>query len=180
MTTLNCIWTQKSSGVWKTTCGRKMMWLMDICPACRRTVSECCKGDNMKMCTRCGYKPESEFNVDRHKRDGLQTQCRECKHKAQKRDYALKAETYMDRQKKRRKANPSQKRAHNAVARAIKSGKMNRPAECSRCGNSRQRIEAHHHNGYEGPAILDVVFLCTSCHRREEAYTTIDRPAAKS
>lgn len=123
----------------------------------------------MKICSKCKtQKTKKEFNVDRGKEDGLQTQCRVCKRKAQKADYNKKKDVYIKRQREKRKKFPMEKKARDAVYCAIKSGKMIRPKKCSLCGTSRMRIEAHHHKGYEQEFMLDVVFLCTSCHRSEE------------
>ena len=39
----------------------------------------------MKTCSKCGLLlPESEFNKDRHKPDGLDTYCRVCRHEYMK------------------------------------------------------------------------------------------------
>lgn len=43
-------------------------------------------------------------------------------------------------------------------------------AEAQECGlspatvNGRNRVEAHHHKGYDEDHWLDVVWLCRSCH----------------
>ena len=51
-----------------------------------------------------------------------------------------------------------------AVSTAVKNGTLTRPATCSKCLQE-GRIEAHHHNGYDKEHILDVIWLCRSCHR---------------
>lgn len=56
-------------------------------------------------------------------------------------------------------------RAHCAVQRALKSGALVRPEQCSRCDN-RHRIEAHH-DDYLRP--LDVLWLCARCHKARHA-----------
>lgn len=123
----------------------------------------------MKTCSRCGIsKPFDQYNLDREKKDGLQTQCKECKRAAQKRDYSAKAEIYMDRQRRKRAESLQENRAHWAVYSAIKRGVMIRPKSCTKCGCRDQRIEAHHHKGYDEEFKLDVVFLCTQCHRAAE------------
>lgn len=53
--------------------------------------------------------------------------------------------------------------AHDAVAAAIKNGKLKRPSNCQQCGIV-CRPEAHHHNGYEKEFQLDVIWLCSQCH----------------
>ena len=126
------------------------------------------KGD-IKFCRGCdSVKRLDRFNKDKNNQDGVQSQCRECKRKAQKSDYEKKKETYLIRQNERRSKAPLMQKAHSAVFRAIKRGDLIRPTSCSLCGESEQRIEAHHHLGYEVRHQLDVVFLCTSCHRSEE------------
>lgn len=52
-------------------------------------------------------------------------------------------------------------RAHEAVRRAIKNGRLIRPAQCENC-QSEGGIEAAHHD-YEDR--LNVRWLCRSCHR---------------
>jgi len=122
-----------------------------------------------KYCHRCGMsKARSLFNRDAKKKDKLQTQCRDCKHIAQRLDYNKKPEIYLQRQRERRAEDPRRQRAHSAVHRAVKKGTLIRPVACSLCGRTSQRIEAHHHKGYELEFILDVIFVCTSCHRTEE------------
>jgi len=59
---------------------------------------------------------------------------------------------------------------HNAVGHAIKQGKLVRPDECSICAK-KGKIEGHHHD-YSKP--LDVVWLCTSCHRTIHSGVTIE------
>lgn len=53
--------------------------------------------------------------------------------------------------------------AVQAVYRAVKAGRLVRPATCSSCGAG-GRIEAHHHHGYDVEHRLDVVWLCRPCH----------------
>ena len=125
--------------------------------------------DLLKPCTGCKEMLlKTEFNKDAGKEDGLQTQCRKCKHAAQRKDYRKKKDVYMERQKIRRKAEPEKKQANEAVRRAIRKGVLVRPESCTECGQSHMRIEAHHHKGYAKEDRLNVVFLCTSCHRAAE------------
>ena len=124
---------------------------------------------NLKTCTGCKEElPPDSFNKDACKPDGLQTQCRECKRNAQRKDYLKKKDVYADRRRSAYKKAPEKKSAHEAVRRAIKKGVLIRPKKCTQCGNSNMRIEAHHHLGYAREHQLDVVFLCTSCHRASE------------
>src|SRR6266516_2912189 len=58
-----------------------------------------------------------------------------------------------------------QSRAKGAVAHAVHIGRLVRPANCERCQGQTARIDAHHHNGYAPAHILDVTWLCRSCHQ---------------
>jgi hypothetical protein len=61
------------------------------------------------------------------------------------------------------RTDPRQSKAHGAVKRAIKQGKLVRPDACSRCGGTAKRIEAHHAD-YGKP--LDIQWLCSGCHAK--------------
>lgn len=60
------------------------------------------------------------------------------------------------------KRTPEAARAHSAVQRALKSGRLVRPTACTNCGRSDSRIEGAHLD-YSKP--LDVIWLCAMCHR---------------
>jgi len=64
-----------------------------------------------------------------------------------------------------RKRYPERARAAWTIGNSYKARKIIRPGKCSRCERERQ-IEAHHED-YSKP--LDVIFLCTRCHRRLHA-----------
>lgn len=55
---------------------------------------------------------------------------------------------------------PKKARAHNKLNKAIKSGNLIRPSQCSSCGKE-CRPDGHHPD-YSKP--LEVVWLCRSCH----------------
>lgn len=76
-------------------------------------------------------------------------------------------EEFAAKVKAQRKAarTPEMHRAGEAVRRAIKSGRLERPSMCDRCGGVGP-IEAAHHD-YEKK--LDVAWLCRPCHRRDDA-----------
>ena len=65
--------------------------------------------------------------------------------------------------------NPEARYAHGAVARAIRSGKLEKPDTCSCCGYfTPSRLLHGHHHDYSRP--LDVTWLCTYCHKAVHAY----------
>jgi len=65
-------------------------------------------------------------------------------------------------QQKHRAADRKKRRAHGAVARAIRQGKLSRPSLCEECGSPNQ-LEAHH-DDYAQP--LQVIWLCKFCHAK--------------
>jgi len=75
-------------------------------------------------------------------------------------EYA-KTNTLLYRQNNREKI-----RAHAAVYRAIKKGKLMRKLNCEIC-NGTKKIEAHHTNYSES---LNVIWLCHCCHMRLHIY----------
>lgn len=119
-----------------------------------------------KKCNKCSrFLPITSFSKDRTKTTGVQSQCVQCKREATRKHYKDNKDQYLKNQQARRQRNRLQQAAHNAVARAVKTGKLVRPSKCTKCGCDKSRIEAHHHNGYEKDHWIDVVFICTSCHR---------------
>jgi hypothetical protein len=83
---------------------------------------------------------------------------------------------------------------HNArvqVQQAVRRGELVRTDKCERCGKTAAQngraLDGHHHHGYDPAHILDVQWLCVSCHakvhgapaahavRTPEQYETIAR-----
>jgi hypothetical protein len=64
---------------------------------------------------------------------------------------------------------PDRYRARQMLRCAVKSGKVARPANCSRCG--RECIPDAHHPDYSKP--LEVDWLCGDCHRAEHGKVSI-------
>ena len=58
--------------------------------------------------------------------------------------------------------------AHAAVSAAVASGQLARPTTCDGCGNSHDRIIAHH-DSYDEDKQLDVRWLCPPCHGKHHA-----------
>ena len=63
----------------------------------------------------------------------------------------------------KKKNPPGGSKAWNAVSRALKRGDLKKEP-CVVCGDP--NVHAHHPNGYDNP--LDVMWMCRSCHQREE------------
>ena len=118
-----------------------------------------------KTCFKCGEtKPISEFYEHPSMADGHLNKCKECT----KRDVAdNKVENPAAILATRLRVcakRPTERNAQKAVEAAIKAGALKNPQVCYGCGCKppEHRIEAHHHD-YTKP--LDVVWLCTPCHR---------------
>lgn len=62
-----------------------------------------------------------------------------------------------------RRRNKDKVKAHNAVARALESGKLIRPEYCEGC--FQPCVTEAHHEDYS--LLLDVVWLCEDCHKEE-------------
>lgn len=65
---------------------------------------------------------------------------------------------------------PIREKARQYVKNAIRDGRLIRSDRCSNpeC-NKICKPEAHHHNGYEEEHWLDVIFLCTECHKEADS-----------
>ena len=122
-----------------------------------------------KLCPDCGKnKPPSYFCIARKRPDGLAWSCKKC-FSVYIKKYNLKArktESYKKYKRefafKYRKKNRHKARAHEAVSRAVRSGKLTRPKTCTLCPAD-TKIYAHH-NSYDKP--LEVQWVCINCHER--------------
>lgn len=64
-------------------------------------------------------------------------------------------------------ADPEVKRhANNALGNAVRDGRMVKPECCEDCGREDPRLHGHHVD-YNAP--LEVVWVCSTCHRRRHA-----------
>ena len=140
--------------------------------------------NSTKKCAECGRDlPLSEYNKAKKNKDGLQDRCRECFSRYNKARYAankekFKADIYaykaanpekvLETRVKTCAKNPTHVNASRAIEAALRAGAITNPGVCYGCGcdTSEHRIEAHHHD-YTKP--LDVIWLCTPCHRRMDA-----------
>jgi len=133
----------------------------------------------MKRCFKCGQvKPVDEFYRHPGMADGRLGKCKECTKRDvsqhyyatidHQREYECLRNQRPERRAKKREylqrqiaRNPEKRRAHNAVANAIRDGRLI-PHPCQECGTP--SAEAHHPD-YLKP--LDIVWLCLKCHRAE-------------
>lgn len=131
-----------------------------------------------KTCFKCkSVKPLDEFYKHGQMADGHLNKCKECtkndvhQHRKENiekvRAYDRKRSKNKDRMaasyqvtKAWREADRRRSAAHNAVARAIKSGQLER-LPCEQCGEPKS---VGHHDDYDKP--LQVRWLCQPCHVR--------------
>jgi len=136
-------------------------------------------------------KPLGEFYVDPRYRFGVRSRCKVClaaenrdydrRHpevmrassmrylqkdpdgfrERARQKYAANVEAVRAKVRERKLAEPEKWRARNAVSNGLRDGRILKPDECSVCGRSDLRIEAHHED-YMRP--LDVTWLCSACH----------------
>lgn len=133
-------------------------------------------------CKRCGNrKPRSDFYAASNSR-GFDSSCKDCRKlvirkrrndnidyvRAYDRARGKTEKRKLDsiiRNRKRRKDPDGYMAAHNAVARALRSGRIERQP-CCMCGTT-EKIHAHH-DDYMKP--LEVMWLCVVHHKSRHAY----------
>lgn len=131
-----------------------------------------------KECFKCKtIKPLDEFYKHPHMADGHVNKCKSCNKNDVTNNRNLKIDYYRAYDLKRAKEPERYKAAseistawrqndkrrtkcHNAVTRAIRSGKLIKQP-CVRCGNEKSLA---HHEDYDFP--LDVMWLCQPCHKQ--------------
>ena len=94
------------------------------------------------------------------RRRALYRKNREKKLAENKRYFESKPEARRSILKRYYERHPERFKARRAVMIAVRSGKLVRPVECSRC-DSEKSIQAHHED-YSKP--LDVIWVCQKCH----------------
>lgn len=140
-----------------------------------------------KKCFKCKKsKPLEEFYPHPQMADGRLGKCKECTKKdARAHAQTPKAIEYQKRrekdparkvwkaqaQRKHRANNPGRARARNAVANALRDGRLIR-LPCEECGNKRSQA---HHRDYRSP--LKVRWLCFKHHRENEHQQLTHSPA---
>jgi hypothetical protein len=131
-----------------------------------------------KECFKChSVLPLSSFYAHPAMSDGHVGKCKECNKRDVRERYALTRISRSEYERRRRKdpsrrdsvnaylkryasMYPERRRAHQSVARAIRTGRLVR-SPCEACGTT-IRIQAHH-DDYAKP--LDVRWLCFKHHR---------------
>lgn len=127
--------------------------------------------NSTKKCSKCTYKPLSEFSKCDRNKDGLQYICKACGLEYRNtEDAKLTSEKYRKSEAgklsltkgkaKYKSYNPVKRKAHNAVSNAVRDGRMEKPDNCSECPSTK-RIHGHH-DDYSLP--LAVRWLCRICH----------------
>lgn len=134
--------------------------------------------DSSKTCFKCGeYKPIEQFYRHPQMADGHLNKCIECTKKdvSEHRGENLEKVRQYDKERSKlparkalaasvtkawRQEDRRRTAAHNAVAKAIKSGALIQQS-CSRCGSVKSLA---HHEDYDKK--LDVVWLCQPCHKQ--------------
>jgi hypothetical protein len=141
---------------------------------------------SLKTCFKCGQQqPRTEFYKHPEMGDGLLGKCKSCtkadvsKHRLENidkiRQYDKDRSLLPHRRKlaneissKWRRADRRRMKSHNAVARAIKSGLLDRKP-CLVCGAAKSEA---HHESYDRP--IDVTWLCTIHHKARHKQMAID------
>ena len=118
-----------------------------------------------KVCSKCKQeKPLSEFHCYNRREETHYSQCKKCKaeYKRQNKDKLLVSQ-------KERRANdavlPTKQKAWNKVYYAFKTGKIEKPDNCSICNKlvGKDKIQAHHED-YSKP--FEIIWCCQDCHVR--------------
>lgn len=128
----------------------------------------------LKQCTKCHLWQPLD-NYSRHWRDGRASRCRTCSAADDRAAYARdrerraiqkretrqrRRETYRVWDARYKQEHADRVRARQLLQRAVRDGKIVRPATCDGCG-SKARVDGHH-DDYNQP--LTVRWLCRQCH----------------
>lgn len=160
-------------------CGALVVWPGSPLRMGRRKSCGSCVANRKKRgvarCSLCrSEKPLAQFHSRPDRPSGFLSECDDCRRARWNSNYRVdllasraksRAKYSKDKRPveiKEKAKTPAKHAAHQAVARALDAGTLVRPKECSVCGPSLHRIEAHH-DDYSRP--LDVQWLCASCHK---------------
>jgi hypothetical protein len=125
-----------------------------------------CAGALFKQCSKCHQALALEkFHVNRRSKDGKTRVCKKCakaRYQEKRNELLAYQKAYNAKSRQRQKwklENPEKVKAHNAVHRAIKSGRLIKKP-CVVCGDTNSQ---GHHEDYSKS--LDVVWLCDKHHK---------------
>ena len=134
-----------------------------------------------KKCFKCGQRKElCKFYKHEQMADGHLGKCKECArmdalvHRNNNLDYIRaydrdrgklphRIKMNVDNTRKRRKQNPLQYAAHILLRNAVRSGRVVKNPNCTKCGT--EGIMHGHHKDYCKP--LEVMWLCAVCHKQQ-------------
>ena len=128
----------------------------------------------LKHCTVCKLeKPLKEFYKSSRAKDSRQSQCKRCTNtyaqtpesKKYRKEYNRSAE-FKEASDKYCKNNPEKVDARKTMHKALCSGKLTKPENCTACGQT--CTPDGHHSDYSKP--LEVVWLCRPCHSKEHVH----------
>lgn len=129
----------------------------------------------MKACIKCKViKPLEDYHNNCGTADGKLSTCKPCRI-YQQREYRNSGNRNKDnrynRSEKRNnnlyaywERNPEKKYAQSQLGNALRSGKIDKRKSCQCCDT--EKVEGHHWS-YEKEHVLDVFWLCKSCHTKE-------------
>lgn len=129
----------------------------------------------MKTCFKCRKeKPLCEFYKHKNMSDGHLNKCKECTKRDSKITREANIEYYReydrargnrqskDYHKRYNENNPEKYKARTIISNSIRDGWLEKPENCSLCGEYSKIIHGHHPD-YNLPTF--VKWLCPSCHR---------------
>jgi hypothetical protein len=146
----------------------------------------------MRPCSRCGVVTDQYYR-DRGKPTGFKYHCKACTTREERRRAESRRQSaHLRNQRPEVKRQNIQRRtaytkqdpkrfARGALASAVYRGTIKKPTACERCQQEfpRERIQGHHHNGYDRAHYFDVQWLCQRCHNYVEGYSVEAKTAAQ-
>ena len=137
------------------------------CPRCK--INE--KKNNCSYCKNCLVLNSREYRINNLEKCRYSYNKYNRTHKDQRSNYYKKwyaengrnrAVGWQEAIREWQKNNPEKVKAREKVNNAIRSGKIIKPINCSKC-NRETRLSGHHFD-YSKP--LEVIWLCGSCHKK--------------
>lgn len=129
------------------------------------------RASGQKRCRRCArWLPDSQYQVDRSRSDGLKTICRRCSTAVRKKTGRTKAMGPPPTPQR----DGDVRQARRRVNVMVRTGRLLRPnsVPCTDCGHvwaiGERRHEYDHYLGYGAGHHLDVQVVCSTCHHKRE------------